>query len=311
MDFSANFNSKRAALDEETGGKYREFLQSLTPRYCLVWRDIAFGYAMLALTLYAVQLFQSGFWWLLSVPLGALLAGYWVAYLQLFLHEAAHFNLCRDKKLNDRLCDIFISWQVGTSAAEYRPTHLLHHLRLGMPDDTEPSYFHAFTPRMAVEMLTGVHALRVFRRRRKAGAGKSPVPLVCGVFAHLAIIAALLAAGAWSSALAWVGGMGAFFPFFATLRQMLEHREPGAARTGEGVTRLFGDGLFAGTFGGAGFNRHLLHHWEPGVSCTRLREFEEYMMTTSMAPVIRERGTTYPRAFMRLLKADNGGAANG
>ena len=43
MDFSTSFSSKRMALNEETGGKYRLFLQTLTPNYGRVWRDIAFG----------------------------------------------------------------------------------------------------------------------------------------------------------------------------------------------------------------------------------------------------------------------------
>jgi len=307
MDFSANFSSKRMALNEETGGKYREFLQTLTPYYGRVWRDIGFGYAMLALTLYAIYLLQFSWWFLLAIPLGGALIGYWVAYIQLFIHEAAHYNLWRDKETSDRLGDIFIAWQVGTSIKDYRATHFPHHQKIGQPDDTESSYFHALTPRFLLETLTGIHALRVFLLRRKSGAergaGKSWTPLLRGVAVHLVIIGALFALGAWSSALAWMGGVGIVFPFFATMRQLLEHREPAAQ--GEGVTRIFGDGPFASTFGGAGFNRHLLHHWEPAISYTRLKDYETYLLTTSMAPVLRERTMTYHQAFMHLLKADN------
>ena len=39
-------------------------------------------------------------------------------------------------------------------------------------------------------------------------------------------------------------------------------------------TSAKGDGPLASTLGGAGFNRHLLHHWEPKISYTRFRELE-------------------------------------
>lgn len=313
MDFSTNFSSRRMALNEETGGQYRAFLQSLTPHYGRVWRDIAFGYLMMALTLYGIYLCQSGWWFLLAIPLGGAFLGFWVAYIQLFIHEAAHYNLAADRKLSDRLGDVFIAWMVGTTIRDYRATHFPHHQRIGQPDDTEASYWNALTPRFLIETLTGIHALRVIRLRSKAGEArgdkKSRLPLLRGIMVHVVLLAALFWAGAWSSALAWMGAVGVIFPFFGTVRQLLEHRDPATIETHEGMTRIFGDGPFASTFGGAGFNRHLLHHWEPTISYTRLRDYEEYIMTTSLAPVLRERSTTYFKAFAYILKADNRKAA--
>ena len=77
-------------------------------------------------------------------------------------------------------------------------------------------------------MVTGIHALRVFTGRaggetQEKAAGMLK-PLLVGAAAHLTILATLLALGAWPAALAWIGGIGIFFPLFATLRQLLEHR---------------------------------------------------------------------------------------
>ena len=313
MDYSTDFKSQRALLNEQGGGNYRALVQSLVPRYGVVWRDIAFGYLMLALTVCVVPLFQGSYAVVVAIAIGALSIGYWVAYLQLFIHEGAHYNLWADKKVNDLLSDIFISWQVGTSIGAYRATHFPHHFKLGQADDTEPSYFNALSPRFLVEMLIGVHAIRVYFLRRNRldanCAGASWMPLVRGVLLHLVLLAFMLALGAWSAALAWIVGVGVAFPLFATLRQLLEHRAPDAPvlqdGSREGVTRIFGDGPIARTFGGAGFNRHLLHHWEPTISYTRLKDYERYVMTTSVAAVVRERRTTYWRAFVTIFKADN------
>jgi hypothetical protein len=104
------------------------------------------------------------------------------------------------------------------------------------------------------------------------------------------------------------GRVGAVFPFLFALRQLLEHRHEHAdpltdyAEIDHGAcTRLFGDDLFSRTFGGAGFNRHLLHHWEPQVSYTNPPELEAFLRGTEMAPIIEARRSSYPETFRKLL----------
>jgi fatty acid desaturase len=322
-DYSQSWNEVRQRLINETRAEYRVFLKDLPANYRRVWFDIGFGYLMLALTLFAVQLVRQPTLLVLVLPVGAVLIGYWVSYLLLFLHEAAHFNLWHERSWNDRLCDIFISWQIGTCIRDYRLVHFQHHRKLGATDDSERSYFSALTWRFLLEMLTGIHALRVFMLQKKVigsasadsemgSPEKSPVPLMCGLFIHLALLLGLLMLGAWPSALAWIMGVGVLFPVFATLRPLLEHRAANAdpavnyADVPHGAfTRLFGDDFFSRTFGGAGFNRHLLHHWEPQISYTRLKDLENYLITTSAAPLIRSRKTTYWKTFKSILRNDN------
>ena len=111
----------------------------------------------------------------------------------------------------------------------------------------------------------------------------------------------------WSLAVAWAMGIGVFFPFFASLRQLLEHRSEEAlpsidyTKVPHGQThRMFGDGLFASTFGAAGFNRHLLHHWDMRISCTRLKEMESFLNQTPMVAMIQQSSIGYISAFSRL-----------
>src|SRR5262249_27645791 len=115
-----------------------------------------------------------------------------------------------------------------------------------------------------------------------------------------------ITAGVWIS-LAWFFGMVALFPLFSSLRQLLEHRDIAASRDLDygkvphgAVSRLFGSGLIASTFGGAGFNRHLLHHWDPLIPCTRLIEVERFLLDTSAAGLIRQATTSYWRTFLGL-----------
>lgn len=299
----------RARVRAETLGEYPRFCRSLAPDYSRVHRDIALGYAGLAIVLIAVAA-AGGLGWiagLAAAVFGAVGIGYAVAYLQLFIHEAAHYNIAPGRAANDRMANWLVCWQVGTRIEHYRRTHSEHHRHLGDADDTEISYTHRLTPRFLLEMITGVHALRVFTGRsgdRKTAktSGGSLRPLVIGAIVHFAILATLFAVGAWASALAWLGGMGVFFPLFATLRQLLEHR-PAPGQTGESaVTRLFGRDFFSRTFGGAGFNRHLLHHIEPQVSYTRYDDLEAYLMNTSVRDALEARRSSYRLTFAELLR---------
>jgi fatty acid desaturase len=127
---------------------------------------------------------------------------------------------------------------------------------------------------------------------------------------HGTILAGALGLDWWPLSAAWAIGFLVFLPFFFSVRQVLEHRGDMADRRVNyhrvphgAENRLFGDGLVASTFGGAGFNRHLLHHWEPQVSYTRLKDLERYLMDTELAEALAARRTTYLRTFCRLLTA--------
>ena len=130
-----------------------------------------------------------------------------------------------------------------------------------------------------------------------------------GFVGHSFIVLSSLAIGLWWVALAWVFGVGLVFPFVGATRQLLEHRKPDADDTANyfqvdhgSYTRLFDAGFFASIFGGAGFNRHLLHHWEPQISYTNLAELECFLAKTPMRNVMDQYRTTYVRAEAQLFR---------
>jgi hypothetical protein len=307
---------KLISLTDDSGRDYVSFRRALRPRWWRVILDVLLGYSMLITTGWLLARFApanvAGS--IVAVVLAAISLGYWMAYLQLFLHEAAHFNLAPRRVWNDWIANALIGSWVGTSIANYRAIHWHHHRLHGETSDTERSYFSALDWRFLLEGLTGLGALRVilFRRARLQGqASAASVPnrwmLIAAIALHGGIVGLALATAHWQLALAWLGGIGVCFPFFGALRQLLEHRDEAASRsidyrvTPHGrTTRLFRSGPFASTFGAAGFTRHLLHHWDSSVSYTNLGEIEAFLCGCAAARPHLVAKTTYLRAFRAL-----------
>lgn len=299
--------------------QYTDFLRGLRPRYFIVYRDLAIGYLFLGLSYILTTVAPAwGVPPLMASIAGAFLIGFWVAYLQLFIHEGAHYNLAPTKLQSDRVCDLAVSWMIGTTVAAYRPIHFQHHRDLGMTSDTESTYFLPLNLAFLLKAAFGIRAAEVMLNRLasaprpdkplKEAKARKGLPILAGVAIHCFIVAASLLVGWWWAALGWVLGMGLVFPFLGALRQLLEHRSDAAEPRADyriqdhgAYTRLFGNGLFSATFGGAGFNRHLLHHWEPQVSYTNLPALEAFLEGTEAKAIMDSRRSSYFRTFRRLL----------
>jgi fatty acid desaturase len=323
-DFSNSFSKILPTVKNSHGVSLNEFIGSLRPHYAVVYRDIAIGYLAIALTMVlAVISEHSGapFW--LVTPLTAVSIGYWIAYLQLFIHEGAHWNLA-ERGASDRVCNRFISWWAGMEVSRYRRIHFRHHRALGTTMDSENSYFFPLNWVFAAKTLLGIRVIEVLLNRDAIAKQQTkPTPddntssaapsvhqeMIIGALFHLVCVAVLAWFGQWACAAGWALGVGAVFPFFGALRQVLEHRSEEAHSdidyrlTDHGaVSRMFGDGVLSRTLGGAGFNRHLLHHWVPTVSYTRLADLETFLLDTELADVIRARQTTYSEALVALVR---------
>lgn len=314
--------SLKASLVDDRGVPYRDFRRTLEPRWWRVWLEMGAAYAVLALVLAGLIAWDPA-WPLAAVAVlaGGLVIGYTIQFINCFFHEAAHYNIVPGRRRNDAVANALMGWLFGSSIALYRQIHWQHHRALGTTMDSENSYFDALGIRYFVEGLTGLKLLRTLRQHQATEAdmtdAKGRPPDARGRLAWLGVaavvnlgIAALLwALGSPVAALAWVGGLLVVFPFMASLRTVLEHRSEEADATVDyhqidhgPVNRLFGTGPIANTVGSAGFNRHAIHHWEPQLSYTRLADVEAYLLCTDMAPLVRERQTSYAQTFLRLLE---------
>jgi fatty acid desaturase len=310
-------------------GSWRKFRATLKPKYWRAWAEILFCLAML-LGGYAAHF---GLTWYLgnlagvvAAPLFAAWLGFWLNALLTFGHEAAHYNLSASKSRNDALADWSIWLFFPQSSKSYRKSHWQHHLHLGDPQDTEISYHNCASPWFLTRAITGIYLLELMARYA-LGAGAKPklqaaqskpsraarlghlLAVARSGTTHTVLIGVPLYFHCYSTSVAWLAGAALVFPFLATVRQLLEHRAEDAhcatnyREVAHGpVNRMFGKNLFSRFYGAAGFNRHLLHHWDPTVSYTCFDEMESFFKETRFGAQIEKSQTTYSSNLILLAK---------
>jgi len=303
----------------KTDNTYKLFRKKLKTNFKIVWRDITIGYVLMICSLVTFMLIEyntSNLILLIAlVPIWGVFVAFWFAYLQLFVHEAAHFNIHKDKKTNDLLANALLCIYVGVDIKSYRKIHWEHHVNLGTKHDTEHSYFNALSWTFLAKVLLGIHAVQIILGRFNQQKSKPTennngrmIALLRGIIFQLILIGLMVFNGFYLSALVWIIAVG-LYPFFATVRQILEHRDEHAHEEanffeehhGE-TNRIFKDSFFSFFFGGAGFNRHFIHHLDPQVSYTNLPEIEGFLEASpKYHTIINDKKTSYLETFIKLL----------
>ena len=131
----------RDSLVDSRGRAFKEYKRALRPRFFTVWVELLAGHAALLATALFVLIAEDRAprWFPLTIAFGAFGFGLAVAHIQLFFHEAAHYNIAKGRKLNDALANLLIGSLVGQDIRAYRAIHFDHHRFLGTPKDTERS----------------------------------------------------------------------------------------------------------------------------------------------------------------------------
>ena len=306
---------------------WKDFRRQLKPNYAVVVANILLAWSMITLAVLGFTALNAlHVYWLAYafIPIGGLWYAFWIQAYTAHFHESAHFNFA-PRHLNDLLSRIFLTPFMGLDVKSYRISHWQHHRFLGDPRDTEVSYHEPLTPKRILEGFSGLYLLRSlarylwnYRRINQRPAAPRPEefqalhffgPITYAFVVQALILFLLFRFISLPAALAWGCGFFLFGSFLSILRQTLEHRSLEAPdgvdfkKVSHGaVNRLFGTDLFSRSFGGAGFNRHLLHHWDPTISYTCFDDLEAFLLETEAHDEVERQRTTYWKTFKEMFR---------
>ena len=313
----------------EDGTSWVEFRSTLTPNFARVWADIALCHVMIFggyAGVLAADWYMGGARPLIvALPL-SLFIGFWMHALCTFGHEAVHYNIASDRARNDLLAEYLIWPFFAETTRHYRVHHWQHHVHLGDHQDTEISYHNCMSPWFLTRLVTGSYLVELLFRYSGQKSPTAPTAKPDGALdsdpwrghrwavcrtalLHGCLIGIPLLLGLWIAAAAW--GIAALlaYPMFNTLRQILEHRREDApcdidfTEVEHGaITYSFGNGFVSRYFGAAGFNRHLLHHWEPSVSYTNFDAMQTFLRGTPLRDRIDASRRSYLLALLHAMR---------
>lgn len=244
--------------------------------------------------------------------------GFWFQSLHLFVHEATHFNLHKNKKINDLFGNILSIFFMGLLIEDYRKKHWEHHKNLGKITDTENSYFSPINLKNIICYLTLINIFKKILQNFKNNKTnfsfnnnfiKKILIILLFALIHSANIILIFFSINLVGSVIYLLSFFIIYPFFAVIRQTLEHRSSEAddninyAEVNHGeFNRLFRNNFFSRFFGSAGFNKHLLHHINPGISYTKFKELEKKLNESTKYKVLLEQSkSSYGAIFFKLF----------
>ena len=308
------------SLKNNSGLRYLDFRKKLKPAYYKVWIDMLFCFLMMFLPVLLFSVFANhSIATYVLVPLCALWSAFWIQAYNLFFHESAHFNIHDNKNINDMISNIVFTPFFGVLVKSYRLSHWEHHKHLGSAKDTEISYMTAVSLSNALQMVLGIYhvkmILKYFKNFKSVGSkinrnSRSSIflfTLLIAVFFQFSISYLMLMYVSTAACLSWIIAYFFLYPMISNLRQTLEHRPTDLHQSftttdSRAVNRIFGTDFFSKYFGAAGFNRHLLHHYDPLISYTNFNELESFLKDTQVAEKVSSTRSTYPEVFKIILK---------
>ncbi len=143
-----------------SGEELRELTKKSDAR---AWFEVVFTYVMITALFALVTLWLNP----LTFVVVFVLIGAIQHRMSIVLHEALHFLLLSNRKLNDLVANLFFAYPIGFTI-HYRKIHFAHHSELGEDDDPDlvnyESYPNtaAFFFAMFMQNITGFSAIRQF-----------------------------------------------------------------------------------------------------------------------------------------------------
>jgi fatty acid desaturase len=303
---------------------YPVYLKSLSPKYYKTYINIFLLYVGLFLSIsiniYLINFFSSNLANIIFFFINSLFVGLFIHSLQQALHVGLHYELHPVKKINDIIA-YFLGILTGVNVKQARIIHMIHHKRHAEQDDPENSYLFPLTFIKILKFFTTIsiieYCLKIDKNINKDEKLDSSftkkilafvtLSRVFSIIVHILIVYIIFLNSNLFFALSWVYGFLTFFPFFASLLNIIEHAEEKKDKLNNTtnsmpVNRLFNRNFFSKyIYASFGAYKHAIHHWDPTVHHTMVDDVEDYLLNTQIRKSVENRKTTILQTLKKII----------
>ncbi len=304
---------------------YTAFKQSLKVNYTKVYFLLFLPFLFLFFAIAFVYYIEINFMTSLfsKVMLAILISGIIGLILhnmQNIMHAAIHYDLHPNRKTNDRIANFTVGLFTACEVRQGRKIHSLHHTISGSVEDPESSYLQPLNLKRIISYFTGIEILKyILKIDKKIETNKKDeLKLSDKIFyilnphrffslsMHLIFLSFFyFALNSYILIFAWIYGFFAFFPFFSSVQNVLEHGEEKNSRVEKNsfklkpVNRNFGSDFFSKyILGSYGTNKHALHHWDPTVHFLNVEKTTDFLIKSNYSRTIKN----YKAGYLDTLK---------
>jgi fatty acid desaturase len=245
--------------------------------------DIILEWALIVLAVWLSERFWNPFLYLLVVM--------WIGARQhalgTLVHDAAHWRLFNQRKLNDFVGELFCAWPLFIRMEAYRYTHLKHHKHTGTPLDPEFTRDRYPTSRneLLAQLLRDVLGLNLLKQLEEAREmDRAPVTRetkILRALFYLVLFSGMTWLGGWRIFLLyWLIPTATWLKCIVRVRAVADHAGL-APKKGEAFypTRTLIPNVFDRLFiAPRNVSYHLAHHLYMGVPSRNLAKLHEELL---------------------------------
>jgi fatty acid desaturase len=174
-----------------------------------------------------------------GIVLGSFICGIGFNWLNVQIHEASHFLLFRNQKLNDYFANYFYGSFGLQSVNEYRVSHITHHAHLNEESDPDSFFYQErvntklkFTLFIVFCFLGGAFLRKLFKGNWVPGSEDSNNSIkfnkILGILIHTLVISTIFVSHGFTLAFAYTStillSLICFFPVLLAIRTWVQHR---------------------------------------------------------------------------------------
>ena len=227
--------------------------------------------------------------------------------LMVLMHEAAHWLILPDRRMNDRVAKWLCAYPLWGSLTPYRREHHLHHRHTQQPEDPDLPLTAPFPvtcgtlSRAALGDLTAWTVCASVPAWWRALAPRGWRGLRGPIASNAVLFAVLVCAGSWYLyPLLWLLPLATWYQLVSRLRRIAEHAVVPDNDDPLRNTRTTAAGLLARTFLAPYWvNYHLEHHLLVFVPCWKLRRAHALLMAKGYGERM-ELASGYPDVVLRV-----------
>jgi fatty acid desaturase len=226
----------------------------------------------------------------------ALVAGFTQNALGILMHEASHWFLAADRRVNDALANWLVCYPLANTVAGYRAEHFLHHRFSGSEGDPVRALYRGYRSRVDLLFglladLAGVTAARAFLSRyaspsRAEGRGFPDIVGMAIVQGGIAVAGWAVSGLWWAHAVLWLLPLATVPIAVNRVRTIAEHHVH--CDSGEANRTTKPGFLEYLTIAPYGYSHHFEHHMLASIPYHQLQGAHQWILDAGEKPGERE-----------------------